>query len=64
MYFKFIKINIFLRIIRMKILNFNQIWNEIYCSQKRIKVIDTIENDEIVTITVNVFYRKWSKDEN
>ena len=64
MYFKFIKINIFLRIIRMKILNFNQILNEIYCSQKRIKVIDTIENDEIVTITVNVFYRKWSKDEN
>jgi hypothetical protein len=42
-----------------KVFPFNTVRNNKYYEEKKIQVIYTIENNEIVTITVYVFYEKW-----
>jgi hypothetical protein len=52
------------RFAKAKVYDFNSIWNNKFYKQKRVEVIYTIVNDLIVTITVYVFYGKWSKNEH
>ncbi|MBM2814946.1 MAG: hypothetical protein HW421_1708 [Ignavibacteria bacterium] len=47
------------RFAKAKILDYNNYWNSKYYEQKRIEVIYTIEDVQIVTVTVYVFYGKW-----
>jgi hypothetical protein len=44
---------------KVKILDYNKIWNNKFYEEKRIEVIYIIENDNIITVTVYVFYGKW-----
>lgn len=45
---------------KFKVFDFMNYRNNKYYEQKRIEVIYTIETNEIVTITVYVFYGKWN----
>ena len=45
---------------KAKVFNFNDLRNNKFYEQKRIEIIYTIEDDLIVTVTVYVFYGKWS----
>jgi hypothetical protein len=47
------------RLSKEKVFPFNTVRNNKYYEEKKIQVIYTIENNEIVTITVYVFYGKW-----
>jgi len=49
------------RFAKAKIFDYNKFWNDKYYEKKRIEVIYTIEHEEIVTVTVYVFYGKWEK---
>ncbi|HNY12137.1 MAG TPA: DUF4258 domain-containing protein [Candidatus Wallbacteria bacterium] len=44
---------------KFKVYDFKALRNEKYYEQKRIEVIYLIENDNIITVTVYVFYGKW-----
>lgn len=48
------------RIGRAKVFPFGQERNERFYEEKRVEVFYTIEEDIIVTVTVYVFYGKWS----
>ncbi|OGU37934.1 MAG: hypothetical protein A2X61_15295 [Ignavibacteria bacterium GWB2_35_12] len=49
----------FNRLAKVKIYEYNKQWNNNFYKQKRIEVIYTKEDDNIVTITVYVFYGEW-----
>lgn len=44
---------------KTKIFEFKQLRNGKFYEQKKVEVYYTIENNEIITITVYVFYGKW-----
>jgi hypothetical protein len=44
---------------KSKVFEFNNLRNNKFYKQKRIEVIYTIEDEQIVTITVYVFYGEW-----
>ena len=47
------------RFAKAKVFDYNRMWNNKQYKQKKIEVIYTIENNNIITITVYVFYGKW-----
>jgi len=47
------------RIGKAKVYDFKQNRQSKYYEQKRVEVFYTIEEDEIITVTVYVFYGKW-----
>jgi hypothetical protein len=44
---------------KAKVYDFKQIRHKQYYEQKRVEVFFIIEGDDIVTVTVYVFYGKW-----
>ena len=46
---------------KAKIYTFNQERHGRYYEQKRVEVIYTIEGNQIITVTVYVFYGKWEE---
>lgn len=48
---------------RAKVFDFDRSRNNRHYPQKRVEVIYTIEEDEIITVTVYVFYGRWEHDD-
>ncbi len=46
---------------RSKVFDFNSEWSGKHYEQKKIEVIFTEQDDSIITVTVYVFYGKWTE---
>ncbi|MBI5217097.1 MAG: hypothetical protein HY960_15180 [Ignavibacteriae bacterium] len=44
---------------KSKVFSFNEYWCNKFYAQKKVEVIYTVEQEEIVTVTVYVFYGYW-----
>jgi len=45
---------------KAKIYDFNAMWNGKFYRQKRVEVVYAVHNGELTTVTVYVFFGKWS----